>query len=255
MIPQEKIDQHAGRMGSLISLFSEQIFIEVDSIVTDLSTYMLKTLHVKDGKILQTPENSGSTLSTENVFQSLLSRSNFYPAILALVSSFVDQVDEFRDLHSSTFNFNLPESDHEILGNQAASAIGTIEGQVFRVSVELRGLLGRSLGESMLSSLVNEVTDVVRKLNRVEPIAKDQVMLWFRLFGHLTYKAVEESGQALAYSYVGAGETSREFCAKLAGGGRFSREEISAMDNGQMPDAFVNCGGHGCKHFWFAETT
>ena len=36
-------------------------------------------------------------------------------------------------------------------------------------------------------------------------------------------------------------------------GGRWRFGEVTALDNGQTHDAFLNGGGFGCSHFWFGE--
>jgi len=41
----------------------------------------------------------------------------------------------------------------------------------------------------------------------------------------------------------------RPFCAERVGR-VFSRKAIDAMDNGQLPNAYLTCGGHQCRHTW-----
>jgi hypothetical protein len=42
---------------------------------------------------------------------------------------------------------------------------------------------------------------------------------------------------------------SRPFCLERVGR-VFSRKAIDAMDNGQLPNAYLTCGGHQCRHTW-----
>jgi hypothetical protein len=255
MITQEKIDQHANRVETLITSFACQVSSEIDLVVAGVSAHLLETLKLKDGKVRQIPDNSSAILGVENVFHSLLNKSSFYPAILALISSFVDQVDEFREMYAMMADglpdMQLDEDDNEVLGNQAAAALGAIEGQVLKVGLDLRNLLARSLGEMGVSDLVQGVSDVIRKLTRVEPIAKDQLILFFRMIGNLVYRSVEEKGYVGKYSFVGPNdERSRDFCNKLSSGDKFFRHEIDSMDNGQIPGVFDTGGGYGCRHWW-----
>jgi len=41
----------------------------------------------------------------------------------------------------------------------------------------------------------------------------------------------------------------RPFCLERVGR-VFSRKAIDAMDNGQLPNAYLTCGGHQCRHTW-----
>lgn len=54
------------------------------------------------------------------------------------------------------------------------------------------------------------------------------------------------------FIYVGPDDKkTRPFCSDiLSRGGKFSREEIDNMDNGQGLNAFTYCGGYNCRHSW-----
>jgi hypothetical protein len=240
-------------MQSLISYFTGQIRDEVDLLIESFSSYFLERLIVKDGVVRQVPENSVVILDFENVFHRELNRSGFYPSILALIETFVDQVDEFREMYAEMGDLpevQLDSDDHELLGNQAAAAIGAIEGHVLRVGLALRNLLSRSLGEVNLSELVTGISTVVRRLNDVELVAKDQLILFFRMTGNLHYRTLEENGHQCRYVYVGpVDDKSRSFCSRLLGK-ELSRKEIDALDNGQLPGVFDVGGGYGCRHWW-----
>ena len=257
MVSQSKVEEHARRMEAYVYQFGLRVQQGTESMIQEISSHIMAELSLKKGLIRQTPENAAKVLEVELVFQRELSKSGFYVEVMALVHGFVDQVDEFRTLYDEMGNLpemELNEDDREILANQAAAAIAVIEGHASKVSVNLRHFLARSLGDITQSTLVSGVINVVRKVNQVEPIAKDQMILWFRLLAHLSYRHAEELGYNLKYRYVGPyDEKSRDFCDKLLRSSSFRRDEIASLDNGQVADAFVNGGGYNCKHFWVAE--
>ena len=44
---------------------------------------------------------------------------------------------------------------------------------------------------------------------------------------------------------------TRPFCERLLKSDRtYTREEIDRMNNGQIPNVFVTCGGFSCRHQW-----
>jgi hypothetical protein len=52
------------------------------------------------------------------------------------------------------------------------------------------------------------------------------------------------------FVYVGAADSRmREFCRQRVGK-VFDREQIDAMDNGQLPNVFLSGGGYNCRHTW-----
>lgn len=54
------------------------------------------------------------------------------------------------------------------------------------------------------------------------------------------------------YAYLGPlDEKTRPFCEERVGR-VFTREEIDAMDNGQLPNVFLTGGGYNCRHSWIA---
>lgn len=247
MVDQSAVDAHAGRVAALVRAFAEHVALEVEDVIAQTVSYIIDNLQLEEGRVRQVPQNSSLILGIEQMFQSALSKSAFFPVVMAFVSGFVDQVDEFSAMHDGPML--LTSEDHEVLGNQAAAAIGAIEGQVYRIVTDLRNLLARSLGEVGLSELVTGVSDVIRKLNRVEPIAKDQLLLFFRTVGSLVYRSVDHAGER-KYAYVGpVDDDVRDFCLLLAGK-QYSMAEIDSMDNGQVPGVFHTGGGYGCRHWW-----
>jgi len=230
---------------------------EVDEVVAGVSVHAAKTLRAHGGIVQQSGENAAKILAIGDAFQESLDRSNYYPTILAFVSSFVGQVDDFDSLHEGTplSSGILASEDRDVLSHQAAIAVAVLEDHSAQVGAELRQSLSRTLGDVELRSLTSETCAIARKMSRVGPIGKDQCNLWFRLLGSLVYRRVENQGTRLAYTYAGARtKSTRGFCSRLLAGGPLSLGEIAALDNGQTPDALLNCGGYGCNHLWFGES-
>jgi hypothetical protein len=54
------------------------------------------------------------------------------------------------------------------------------------------------------------------------------------------------------FAYMGPADVKlRPFCRERVGK-VFTREQIEAMDNGQMPNVFLSGGGYSCRHSWIA---
>ena len=82
----------------------------------------------------------------------------------------------------------------------------------------------------------------------------ESVIQFQRLFGSFWFNCVESAGHELRYRLSGpSDESTRSFCKDLMDKPPVTREEIKNLDNGQLPDALVNAGGYGCRHYWVAE--
>ena len=255
MLLQDLVEAHADRVSRSVADLEEKMAVEMDAVAARVSSYALSVFPVT-GKMSRHPADfTDGVLAIEDEFGRVLVASGFNPLVLAFVSNFVGQVDEFATLYGEMGpglpEIFLAEDDVEVLSNQAAAAILVIEGHSLRANLELRQLLSRSLGEPGALVLAEGISEIVRKVFRIGPVARDQVMLFFRNVGILAYRRGESLGKVLKYSCVGPmGGKHRKFCASLIGKGPFTREEIGAMDNGQVPGVFDNCGGYGCKHWW-----
>ncbi len=254
MVTQDMVDAHANRVKEVVLAFEERVAVEIDSVVAETSSRALATLSTSRGVVRQTQENARKTLAIEDVFKKSLDASEYYPTVLAFVTNFADQVGEFTDFYGEMSkglripDMELKDGDYDVLSHQAGVAMSTLEGYPMKVTFELRQLLARSLGESNVSELVQGISDVIRKMTKVGPIAKDQLVIFLRLVGSLVYKNVEDLGHSLTYAYVGS-EPTRDFCSSLFGK-HLTREEIATLENDQFPNVMVSGGGHGCGHWW-----
>lgn len=66
-------------------------------------------------------------------------------------------------------------------------------------------------------------------------------------------EALKSSGEPdELYAYLGPTDSKvRPFCAKHVGK-VYTRKEIDALDNGQLPGTFMTAGGWNCRHVWSA---
>jgi uncharacterized protein with gpF-like domain len=66
-------------------------------------------------------------------------------------------------------------------------------------------------------------------------------------------EAMKSTGEAEdVFAYVGPiDERLRPFCREHVGK-VYSRADIDALDNGQLPNTFLTGGGYNCRHVWQA---
>lgn len=257
MLLQDTIEAHASTILSAASTLVSRLSSPVDEVIAAVSAYVAKNTSRVNDAVERSPDNAKAILEVENIFTDALGTSDYYLMLYAFVSSFIDQVDAFEAMYSEMATdlslpaMSLTDEDMDILANQGAAALAVLEGQVLRVNVDLRQFLARSLGESEIDTLVKGASDIIRRVTDVEPIAKDQLILFFRLVGNLVYRRIETSGMTLRYAYAGRkSKGSRGFCATMLDGRSHLMSDIAKMDNRQVANVFDNCGGYGCMHWW-----
>lgn len=95
--------------------------------------------------------------------------------------------------------------------------------------------------------------DVAKILDRDVKSVRTQFDTQVSIFGRQV-EAIQTAGlpDEQPFLYLGPVDfKTRPFCLNLVGK-VFTREEIDAMDNGQMPDVFLTGGGYQCRHSWLA---
>jgi hypothetical protein len=55
------------------------------------------------------------------------------------------------------------------------------------------------------------------------------------------------------FKYGGNPTPERDFCREHFGK-IYHIDEIEKLNNEQIPDVMVNCGGYNCRHFWLVST-
>jgi hypothetical protein len=113
----------------------------------------------------------------------------------------------------------------------------------------------RSLTQNVLGNKPADaiVADLAQALDRSEGQARTlfdtQVSIFTR---EVEAVATGDLGQEQPYLFVGpVDDAIRPFCLSRVGK-VFTRKDIDAMDNGQLPNVFITGGGYNCRHTWLA---
>jgi hypothetical protein len=81
--------------------------------------------------------------------------------------------------------------------------------------------------------------------NDVQTLFDTQVSIYGR---QLQAMSTEDLGPEQAYMYVGPADgRTRDWCLERYGK-VYTRAEIEAMDNNQLPNPFITGGGYNCRH-------
>lgn len=146
---------------------------------------------------------------------------------------------------------NVSKATEESLHQVVSSA-----GQAARLQalMSMNGLPVNKLASLVSTRLMTSKADA-------RAIAATGISTFYRTVADNGYQKIEENLKdtdvEIRYVYMGppAGDRLiRPFCSKLmaksAQGMTWNRKQIDAMNNGQIPNVFVTCGGFSCRHQW-----
>lgn len=167
-------------------------------------------------------------------------RGSYYDELAALSSRF--KVSGFLD------SFSLADKAvvDSLIDNDLKRVTKLLSPYVDDISSTLlRNVIG---GQPIdVSALLDKTTDVLESQLQTEV---DTMLSGFSRT--VTANKASELGLDL-FIYIGPDDKiTRDFCDEVLSKDPpiYTREEISAMDNGQGLDAIIYCGGYNCRHQW-----
>lgn len=258
---QDFIDQHAARIDAVAANFADQLYDVMDVVRKRVIAKLLSQLSIVEGRAEVSASNAKIISQIDGIFSDELRSSNYSAVVMAFVATLSSQIEEFgtaygyfeKDHPQLRGLFKLTDEDADVLGQQAGAALQALETKSAEAVSALKNLSSRSLGGILVSDLIEVVSDIISDVSDVEQMGRDQLTTFFRLVGNLVYANLERLGLKLLYKFVGVRDSrNRPFCANILDADKeYTRAEIDAMDNGQIPGVFENAGGYGCRH-WFA---
>lgn len=230
-----------------------------------LLAWLLAALVIKNGVIQRSPANVRTARSIPKRFNALMSRSGFDAAVGKFLLTMTDQTDVFSEILAQSLHMKMPE----FTAQQVAYLQELKEQAVLGLLNEAEDV-GRRLMAGVLNFMGQPTGDLSESLGdlgaalpaRVRTVAETAVTTYFRTIADLGYEIVRKQHPDLKLRFTYAGprdERNRPFCARLkaqvAEGQTWTREEINNMDNGQIGNVFITCGGYGCRHQWLGQAS
>lgn len=124
---------------------------------------------------------------------------------------------------------------------------------LFELNLNIATALNRAV--SLWSLTVTDQDAILRDLasimkdnfNEAQTLFDTQVSIYGR---QLEAMSTENEGPQQAFLYIGPVDgRTRDWCLERVGR-VFTRADIEAMDNNQLPNPFITGGGYNCRHSW-----
>jgi hypothetical protein len=209
--------------------------------------------------------NARTLRSITDIFEAEMERAGYGALARAFAEKFDVQVTIFHeilDLLSSAMKEKLEvkfsKADLDYFAAQQSATVDSLEAVVGRVAAVAQtkslfgigGLKMADLAETLAQGLQKTLPEAVR-------IAETAVSVFYRTVADRGFQKVEAGlpGAAIQYGYFGPNDKlTRPFCRHLLMSDRiFTRAQIEAMDNGQLPNPFLTGGGYNCRHSWLLK--
>jgi hypothetical protein len=116
-----------------------------------------------------------------------------------------------------------------------------------------------SIGGLKFVDLVESLASKISaSLPRVRTIAETSMTTYYRTLTDQAFQKIEKDLPEIDHRYRYSGpldSRNRPFCRRLEEADKaYSRAEIGEMNNGQIVNVYLTCGGWNCRHVWILDT-
>lgn len=261
---REILIQHDKFLDAVVAAFDEQLGPIVDKAQKKALRALERGLtFAPDGTIEITPANQRTLRSIDRIFRRQMKLAGYDKLVDAYGAQFADHLPKFQDVLnqiSSTLETPLPpitftSKDLDLFASQAIGAKDQLLDLVATAGSAAKRQALFSVGGLQFSDLASELgTQFQKTVSQAKGLADTSTSIFYRTIANQAYKKIEQDlpKGAVLYAYAGPVDgLEREFCATLSERNHtYTREEIDAMDNGQIPGVFTSAGGYCCRHQW-----
>jgi hypothetical protein len=213
-----------------------------------------------DGNILPNQSNREVIRSIDRLFSKEMERRGFDDLNRWFSNQFPKQLPYFQDTLdaiSETLVNPLPEvelrpSDARALAHLQITATDQLDAvaEIAGAAARKKALL--QIGGSGLSDLTDAIVETFEAtIPEARTLAETSMSTYFRTITDRGFQFIEnKTGKTALYEYQGPDDKrTREFCQNLLESKKqYTRAEIDAMSNGQLPNTFRTGGGFNCRH-------
>lgn len=257
---------------STVAWFQRELRGIVSQAQVEVLEKITRRLTVRDGVIEASTANQRRLRRLDTMVVDAMNGAGYRELLDELSGSFGGQLRFFEEalevLGQKPVAWNAEDSSR--MRAQGESTVDALEG-IVRNAAELakrRALLqigGLSVG--VLAETLQRETGAT--IGQATAIADTAQSTFYRTIADTGFQRIEQrQKKPLRYRYYGPDDRlNRPFCAKVLAaqepksdddeGRSWTRAEIQAMDNGQLPNPFITGGGYRCRHQWMvvAEKT
>jgi len=265
-LPKElgKIEQRRDQfISSLIETFERELNGVIAKAQAATLSELKEKLAEKDGAIDRTLANSAILRNLDRLFLDELNQAGYDRLLQSLIEEFPGQLPFFQETIqalSDAMKNPLPKMtwsarDLKLFSDQAFSTKDALEGIMESIAARAKQRILLSIGGLQFKDLATSFAEYVhRALPECVGLAETSAATYYRVIADRGYQVIEKDlpEMEIRYRYYGPYDLLiRPFCEHLMRVDKsYTRDQIDAMNNGQIPNVFISCGGWRCRHAW-----
>lgn len=254
------LDAH---IDSLVSAFQDNLQGIVSRAQARTLAELRKTLTFDGDQIRRTAANTRAVRKAADIFTRQMDAAGYQRLVDAYVGQFSGLLPLFQDtLRAITETWNQPPPPVEFTATDlrlfAEQQVSTKLGLADVVETIASQATGRALfsvaGLSFSDLVVTLANQFSKTIPQAVSLASTALPTFYRTVADRGYQIIEQDlpSEQVRYTYEGPlDKLTRPFCRRLLQRKKaYTREEIGRMDNGQLPNVMLTCGGWLCRHQW-----
>lgn len=260
----EVLSEHNQYIDSLVGAFEDELRGMVASAQAKVLGELQKRLSITDGVIDKTPANQRVLRQVDDFMRTAMDRAGYPQLAEEFVGGFNGQLPYFDEmLDSISANLKRPletafsKADVALFESQQISALESLGAIVDTVAAAVKKRALMSVGALPFGDLAEQIsTTFGRSISEAATLAETSTTMFFRTVTDRGFRRIEQNLPAgwAKFKYEGPRDKlTRPFCQRMlerTAKEPLKREQIEALDNGQIPNPFVSGGGYNCRHQW-----
>jgi len=261
----EVLAEHSEYIDSLVTAFEAELQNMVASAQARTIGILQKRLTITDGVIDRTPANQRLLRQIDDFLRASMNRAGYPQLAEEFVTSFnghLPYFDEMLDAISENLKTPLKVQfsgkDLALFESQQISTLESLTTVVDTVAAAVKKRALMSVGALPFGDVVEQVAKTFgRSVTEATTLAETSTTMFYRTVTDRGFQQIEAylPKGTIRYRFEGPRDKlTRPFCKRmLARKAPLTREQIEALDNGQIPNPFISGGGYNCRHQWVIE--
>ena len=246
---------------SLVQRFESELRHTVMMAQARMAGYLQGALTVTAGQIDRSPANLRVIRSLDLRFMGFLDDAGYTSLLNAFANSFagskvfLQETLESLGYPPATFTASDLNLFAGLQLNSVAGMTAITEAAASAATQQALFSIGGLRFATLVELLASKIS---ASLPRIRTIADTAMVTYYRTLTDQAFRKIEVDLPELAQRYRYSGpedQKTRPFCERLLQADKdYSREQIAEMDNHQLGNVMITCGGYSCRHQWILLT-
>ena len=247
---------------SLVDAFERELNGVVASAQARTIAELRERLSVTNGKIDRSVKNARALRSLDTMFLEAMDRAGYNHLLNELVNQFPGQLPFFQETLQALsaamkrpIQVDFSARDLQVFADQGLNVKDSLRGAMEAIAGRAKNRILLSVGGLPFAELATSLAEYVhRALPEAVGLAETATATYYRIIADRGYQIIEKDlpSMEIRYRYYGPyDDLTRPFCRHLLEIDKsYTRAEIGAMNNWQIPNVFISAGGWRCRHTW-----